>query len=144
MPKKIASMKKANPSSENGSPDDAAREGHEPREQQAELEADDRSGHCADSEQDGERPRPAARQRPPDRVAGPQVKPFRDDHHQRQPHAEDGEREVEGQRRAHLRAAGRHVVDHRAEGDQLTAEHHASHAIRYRVAARSSRSIAAT
>jgi hypothetical protein len=75
------------------------------------LEADDRAGSSADSEQDREHLRPAARERAPDGVASAQMHPFRDQHHERQADSEHGEEQVKAQRGANLRATSREVAD---------------------------------
>ena len=44
-----------------------------------------------------------------DRVAGPQPEPLGDEQQERQPHAEHGEDDVEGERGAHLGASGEKI-----------------------------------
>ena len=70
-----------------------------------------------DGEQDREHLRPAARERPPHRIAGAQVHALGDEHHQRQAHAEDREEQVEAQRGADLAAAGGEVREIAASGN---------------------------
>ena len=94
-----------------GQTDNPAGERGEAREQQTQLEADDRSRHRPDREEDRERLRPAPRECQPHRVARTQVHPLYDQDHQRQSHPEHSEREVEGKRRSHLSTPGRQVPD---------------------------------
>jgi hypothetical protein len=73
---KIASMKK------------------ERRPQQPHLEAEDRAGDHSDGEQRRHHPRPAARQRPVELIAGAQEQPLGVEHHRRERDPEAHQRNV--------------------------------------------------
>jgi hypothetical protein len=83
-----------------GQADDGPRVGHEPREQEAQLEADDRARRRAHGKQHAEHLRPPAGEGTPHRIAGAQVHPLGHDHHQRQPDAEYREEQVKAERGA--------------------------------------------
>ena len=92
-----------------GQTDDAAGVAHEDRPEQSQLEGEDRAGDRADGEEDGESFGPAADEGHVDRVAGLQPQPLGDEEEDRQPHAEHGEDDVEGERGAHLGASGEKI-----------------------------------
>jgi hypothetical protein len=88
MPRKIASMKNAKPSSENGRPITPPAKAMKRGKRRPKLEADDRPRDGANGEEDGERLGPAPGQGSPDRVAVRRCIASRHEHHQREPHAE--------------------------------------------------------
>ena len=103
---KIASMKKAMPSSANGRPMHVAVGAHELGPQQAHLEAEDGARHGADGEQHGGDLRPALGQTEGDRVVVAEAATVDDPDHRREGHAEAGEHDVPSERQGHLPAGG--------------------------------------
>ena len=84
-------------------PEDVAERGHEARPEQAELEAEDRSGDDADGEERDHHLRPAPRERAVQRIAGAQPARLGEEHHRRESDPEADERDVNRQReRLHL------------------------------------------
>ena len=84
-------------------PEDVAEAGHEPGPQQTHLEAEDRPRHDARGEQRDHHLRPAARQRPVERIARAQVERLDEEHHRRKGDPEADERDVDREReRLHL------------------------------------------
>ena len=110
-PRKIASRKKANPSSENGMPmtppASSIKRGHSRPSSKREHRARD----GANGEEDGRAPRPALGEIQIDLPAGAQPEAFGDHHHHGHGHADHREHDVERERQAHL-PSGRDQVRH--------------------------------
>src|ERR1700682_6271625 len=83
--------------------EDAARERHEARPEESELEGQNRAGDCADGEEDSKRLRPPAGKHHPGFIVSPQGEALSHRHEQWHPNAEDGENDMEPQRGPHRR-----------------------------------------
>ena len=107
---KIASVKKAKPSSEKGMPIIAPAFPMKAGPEQAELEGQHGAGDRSHREKNRGAPGPSFAELQINRLPGAQIGSLRHDHEQRHPDPQGGEHDMEGQRHRHLRAGEEKII----------------------------------